>query len=589
MTKANGNEMHVRATRGRYEQWMNIHEYHKDSDASGRSDKAEKGIFCKFEAKCRGDLRIGFAADMASQSSPLPSSTVQNEIDVNNASIMNEKDQKSFGKEKKRSIEWLFEVGIGSSGNTEVVWRRNTTNQTRKAKVKEEELSNRFTGRTCSETVFVPYWIVWMRNTFILGIGKKFGVDPIAKAFVDDTLDAPLAYISFATWDVPASCRIVELCDAYDTSIEIDSMEIRTIIRSDPLGEEDLLTESQKKAYEEAVEVARKRAERFGATYKAPNLKDFLDPKDIRKWQRSGAVAIDSGFATGFDLCSQDELNKRTERMKRFGTPAFAVEFSTDSVRAISKGMTQEEWQEETDQKERLAARAEKFGLTHLENDKETKSLHAASQKVASERRDISEKVLKEKLFRDDGIHVYSLDERFQQVRSKDVLSYFTGYGPSYVEWINDSSCTVVFQDTFTAKRALIALGREITEDQLSASQQNSDSRDTEAQDVEMTDVTERPKDSESDVNGFVRSKWRFGIAMSNHQSDTKWRVLLRRATEEDFPAEKKTKMYHSRNMSTHSDHKSTRRRPNDNEIRSNRSKRAPHDAPTSPPKRFRR
>nr|CCA21932.1 conserved hypothetical protein [Albugo laibachii Nc14]CCA24782.1 conserved hypothetical protein [Albugo laibachii Nc14] len=586
MSKANANEMHIRATRGRYDHWLNVHEYQKESDASGESDTVEKGISLKFEAKCRGDLRIGFATDIASPASLIPSSFPENDTNATDTAKMAENDRKASKKEKKKSMEWMFEVAIGSSGNTEVVWRRNTTTQLRKMRIHEEELSNVFTGRTCSETVFVPYWIVWMHRTFVLGIGKDIGVDPIAKAVVDEACD-PLAYVSFAAWDVPATCRNVELCDTHETSIQVDEMKIRTIIRSDPFGEEDLLTESQRKAYEEAVETARKRAERFGVAHKAPNLKDFVDPKDIRKWQRSGTVATDSVFATGFDLSSQDELNKRTERMKRFGTPAFAVEFSTDSARAISKGMTQEEWQEENNNKERMAARAEKFGLTQAENDNQ--SLHAASQKVASERCDISEKALKEELFRDDGIHVYSLDERFQQVRSKDVLSYFTGYGPSYVEWINDSSCTVVFQDVFTAKRALIALGHEITQAQMSAFQKDSERSDTEAQDVEMKDVTDSIEASTDPVDGFARSNWRLGVPMSKYQSDSKWRVLLRRATEDDFPPEKKTKAYHSRNVSTHNDDRGSRGRPSIDNSRSNRSKRARNDASKSLPKRYRR
>lgn len=38
---------------------------------------------------------------------------------------------------------------------------------------------------------------------------------------------------------------------------------------------------------------------------------------------------------------------------------------------------------------------------------------------------------------------------------TKDVLQYFEVYGPSHVEWIDDSSCNVVFKDNFSAKRAL--------------------------------------------------------------------------------------------------------------------------------------
>lgn len=40
--------------------------------------------------------------------------------------------------------------------------------------------------------------------------------------------------------------------------------------------------------------------------------------------------------------------------------------------------------------------------------------------------------------------------------------SYFSIYGPSYVEWLADLSCNVCFEDKFTASRALHNLSQEI-------------------------------------------------------------------------------------------------------------------------------
>merc|ERR1711865_253636 len=39
---------------------------------------------------------------------------------------------------------------------------------------------------------------------------------------------------------------------------------------------------------------------------------------------------------------------------------------------------------------------------------------------------------------------------------TKDIMSYFGDYGPSWVEWINDSSCNVVFEDTASVTRVLV-------------------------------------------------------------------------------------------------------------------------------------
>lgn len=46
-----------------------------------------------------------------------------------------------------------------------------------------------------------------------------------------------------------------------------------------------------------------------------------------------------------------------------------------------------------------------------------------------------------------------------------DCLSYFSDYGPTFVEWIDDSSCNVLFEDDYTAKRALVGRGNPLPPD----------------------------------------------------------------------------------------------------------------------------
>lgn len=41
-----------------------------------------------------------------------------------------------------------------------------------------------------------------------------------------------------------------------------------------------------------------------------------------------------------------------------------------------------------------------------------------------------------------DTIYLYGTDD----MSTADVFKYFDGYGPECVEWINDSSCTQLFQ-----------------------------------------------------------------------------------------------------------------------------------------------
>ena len=43
-----------------------------------------------------------------------------------------------------------------------------------------------------------------------------------------------------------------------------------------------------------------------------------------------------------------------------------------------------------------------------------------------------------------------------------ECLAYFSDWGPTFVEWIDDSSCNVLFEDDFTAKRALVGRGKPL-------------------------------------------------------------------------------------------------------------------------------
>ena len=59
---------------------------------------------------------------------------------------------------------------------------------------------------------------------------------------------------------------------------------------------------------------------------------------------------------------------------------------------------------------------------------------------------------------RPEAIHLYGVD----CMSNSDCLSYFGDYGPTFVEWIDDSSCNILFEDECTAKRALIGRGKPL-------------------------------------------------------------------------------------------------------------------------------
>ncbi|XP_022781558.1 nuclear cap-binding protein subunit 3-like isoform X2 [Stylophora pistillata] len=57
-----------------------------------------------------------------------------------------------------------------------------------------------------------------------------------------------------------------------------------------------------------------------------------------------------------------------------------------------------------------------------------------------------------------DAILIHGVNE----MSTKDVFAYFSDFAPGSVEWIDDSSCNVVWDDEFTASRVLMAVGKEI-------------------------------------------------------------------------------------------------------------------------------
>ncbi|KAF9089298.1 hypothetical protein BGX23_006779 [Mortierella sp. AD031] len=119
------------------------------------------------------------------------------------------------------------------------------------------------------------------------------------------------------------------------------------------------------------------------------------------------------GFVTGFDPLSREEQAKKANRAQRFG--------------ALSQAQT--ETKDET--MDEGGMDIDRGDLTRPDNLPETPPRTST--------------------IRPEAIHLYGTDE----MSTKDVLKYFDAYGPSHVEWIDDSSCNIVFPDQFSAKRAL--------------------------------------------------------------------------------------------------------------------------------------
>jgi hypothetical protein len=64
---------------------------------------------------------------------------------------------------------------------------------------------------------------------------------------------------------------------------------------------------------------------------------------------------------------------------------------------------------------------------------------------------------------RPEALHIYGVD----LLDSNDILRYFADYGPTYIEWLDDSSCNVLFPDEFTVKRVLVQMSEIVPDAQM--------------------------------------------------------------------------------------------------------------------------
>ncbi|KAI7821165.1 hypothetical protein BC939DRAFT_455977 [Gamsiella multidivaricata] len=121
------------------------------------------------------------------------------------------------------------------------------------------------------------------------------------------------------------------------------------------------------------------------------------------------------GFVTGFDPLSKAEQAKKASRAQRFG--------AVPQSEIANRDETMDEQGTSMDIDEREWVRPDNLPMTPPRTS----------------------------TIRLEAVHLYGTDE----MSTKDVLKYFEAYGPSHVEWIDDSSCNIIFPDQFSAKRAL--------------------------------------------------------------------------------------------------------------------------------------
>jgi len=116
-----------------------------------------------------------------------------------------------------------------------------------------------------------------------------------------------------------------------------------------------------------------------------------------------------------------------------------------------------------------------------------------------------------------DAILIHGVDN----MSTKDVFAYFGDFAPGSVEWIDDSSCNVVWDDDFSASRVLITIGK---------------------------DIQKPADDDDEDISEAVEIRWKLGPPHPNAE-----RLLLRLATKKDKkrPGAARRSMYYLVNGKT--------------------------------------
>mmetsp|Transcript_7856 Transcript_7856/g.17416 ORF Transcript_7856/g.17416 Transcript_7856/m.17416 type:complete len:638 (+) Transcript_7856:49-1962(+) len=387
--------------------------------------------------------------------------------------------------EKRFAFGYTYECVFGERGNTVVLLRRKTK---AKGGPDSESLVTQRPSRVCAENAWTSYWVCLWQGKLYAGLGEVAGeqcvalLDDIARQDQPAPDEKSARYIGFGnsgTGDrqAPGAVKI--------RNIKLTSVPPSIISKLNKINEEDLefvaigedeMDEETKTLllqYKEECQKARARAKKFGTVYKDPPT--FLPWSHIRRLRANPQ----QGFVTGINLQSQEEKDKLEARKNRFGTSSTsnAPEDTTSSTEQENTANATEEEQLSISLPTSQAWDNEKLVLEHR-----TDPPMSLWKEVPELAEDEQSSLQYEATLAGDKIHLFSIDwAAFKQIRTNDVMSYFTGFGPTYVEWLGDLSCNVHFQDKFSASRALANLSTELPFPPPSPERQNDETETAEA------------------------------------------------------------------------------------------------------------
>lgn len=376
------------------------------------------------------------------------------------------------------SIGKTYAVHIGAANNQQTVIRRRLPNQVDAV----DTIVN--TPQICSTDEYKPYWICLdSAGKVSVGIGSIPFQNTVA--VLDDSLyhalrsgiDA-IRFIGIGNSALGRKASslqvrnvIVSTIPSFLENAQVSMYDPSTAMFSSNDNEELM---KLRKEYQSQCERAEARAKRFGVEYKQPHPDAFFKWSEARKLRSN----VTKGFITGIDIMSQEEKEKARKRKERFEEEDHIKNSNNDNEK--DDNHMEENDDEESDDgdnnndSQQKKEKREPLPLEQAwENEKLVSSLRvdppsdlylsASMNENANKTHDDMGSI---HVFVETKIHLFSVDwAAFKQIRTDDIMAYFSGYGPTYVEWLGELSCNVHFEDKYSAARAMEALSRPLPMD----------------------------------------------------------------------------------------------------------------------------
>lgn len=476
-----------------------------------------------------------------------------------------------------------YVIHIGASSNLQTVIRRRLPNGTEAVDVSVSS------PHICSQEKFVKYWIMLQNNGQVsVGIGSKPGKNCIAQ--MDDSLYHALrsgvdavkfvglgnSALGRKSRDLKVrNVRVMPIPDCFQAFGGIPISNDATSLSDD---DQDGKAKDQElwQDYEKECAKAQRRAVKFGIEYKQPAPDAFFKWSEARRLRANP----EKGFITGMDIMSKEEKEKAKKRKQRFeeedrkNKAAMGMDDGENDNENNNDGIEDDNMEDE----EQIQSRNKREPLAleqAWDNEELVGDMRADPPEYLYLKDDGGENA--ETVMDDDNtagkivlvptkIHLFAIDwAAFKQIRTDDILFFFKGYGPTYVEWLGELSCNVHFEDKYSAARALEALSRalptKIPVKALEVKEMDAQTIDDDQVVVrdaidEMKDITDSKniqQDSTEEVNpissaNLGRMGWRFcNYSLRKVKSDrfgkrgTRSRCIVRVATSLDALDERPT------------------------------------------------